>query len=430
MFMRQLGHLLRQHLDPWRSPASLQSRSQAALRQTLRHAFDTNPFHGERWRALGIKRADLDVPDALARLPVMTKQDVRAYGETLLLSRGADLTRGRVKYSSGSSGEPVRIFLPEATFDAYLPLQFRVFSMLGCRPWHTIAYIKANGESTPSYFGMFRAEHIPSGAPVEEQIARLRALRPHVISAYPSSLLAIIDALGGASLGYRPVAVSVNTEMSTAAQRDQIAKAFGCPVGDDYGTEEVWMIASHCLHGGLHVFTDNVVVEIVDGDGRPCPPGQAGDVLLTSLTNPTMPFIRYAIGDRATFSDAVCTCGRGFPLLATFEGRSNDAFVLADGRTVSAAQVHTVLYGPAFQAASARTMRGFRVIQERVDHVRLQVAGDGEGLVAAVELVRDGLGALLGPTVHIDVERVDEIPRNAGGKLQAVVSRVPRAPAP
>ncbi len=362
----------------------------------------------------------------------MTKHDARTHGATTLLSRGVNLVDGRVKFSSGSSGQPLQIFLPESTFDAYLPLQFRVFSMLGCRPWHTIAYIKANGESTPSYLGMFRAEHIPSGDPVDAQLRRLREVRPHLISAYPSSLLDIVDALGGADLGFRPLAISVNTEMSTAAQRAQLSAAFGCPVGDDYGTEEVWMIASHCLEGGLHVFTDNVVIEIVDDDGRPCAPGEPGEVLLTSLANDGMPFIRYAIGDRATWRAGTCRCGRAFPLLESFEGRSNDAFVLADGRMISAARLHTVLYGPAFQAASARTMRGFRLIQDAVDAARLQVVGaavsDEAGADAAARGVCAALAAVLGPTVRITVERVPEIPRNAGGKLQAVVSRVARPP--
>src|SRR3989442_8807724 len=48
-----------------------------------------------------------------------------------------------------------------------------------------------------------------------------------------------------------------------------------------------------------------------------------------------MPLLRYRTGDLARRSQEPCKCGRGLPVLAGLEGRSQDLAVLKDGTSVS-----------------------------------------------------------------------------------------------
>ena len=86
--------------------------------------------------------------------------------------------------------------------------------------------------------------------------------------------------------------------------REEIERAFGCPVLNRYGSREVANVAAERVPGrGLEIFTYTHLLEVVDADGRPCGPGEEGDILVTCLANYAMPIIRYRIGDRAVVGD-------------------------------------------------------------------------------------------------------------------------------
>ena len=68
-------------------------------------------------------------------------------------------------------------------------------------------------------------------------------------------------------------------------------------------------------HEGLHLSSFNHYVEILKEDGTEARDGEMGELVITVLTNYTMPLIRYRIGDMAIQTYAECSCGRGFPLI-------------------------------------------------------------------------------------------------------------------
>jgi phenylacetate-coenzyme A ligase PaaK-like adenylate-forming protein len=93
-------------------------------------------------------------------------------------------------------------------------------------------------------------------------------------------------------------------------------------------------IAYSCARGRLHVNADWVVLEPVDRDLRPTPPGEASHtVLLTNLANRVQPVIRYDLGDSVTL--VTCTCDSPLPAIRA-EGRRDDVLALraSDGTTI------------------------------------------------------------------------------------------------
>ncbi|MGB8718472.1 MAG: hypothetical protein WCD46_04130, partial [Desulfobacterales bacterium] len=73
----------------------------------------------------------------------------------------------------------------------------------------------------------------------------------------------------------------------------------------------------------MHLTAEDIVVEIVDGEGRVLPPRQAGEIVVTHLATKDFPFIRYRTGDVAVLDDARCACGRGLPMLREIQGRKS-----------------------------------------------------------------------------------------------------------
>ncbi|HCO44341.1 MAG TPA: hypothetical protein DIT63_09550, partial [Gammaproteobacteria bacterium] len=107
---------------------------------------------------------------------------------------------------------------------------------------------------------------------------------------------------------------------------------WGVPLADIYSCEEAGYLALQCpqVPEHYHVQSENVLLEVLDGDGRPCPAGATGEVVLTPLHNFAMPLVRYAIGDFAEVGPP-CRCGRGLPVLRRIHGRARNLLRLPDG---------------------------------------------------------------------------------------------------
>lgn len=116
-------------------------------------------------------------------------------------------------------------------------------------------------------------------------------------------------------------------EFTSVAHRAIMERVFGVPVIDLYGSSET---------GHLLVQSDGVM--------RPSPetallestnPGGVGELLVTTLTNPHLPLLRYEIGD---YVEAVA----GGYLV---HGRKRDALRAADGRLLTTRQIDAAFAG-------------------------------------------------------------------------------------
>ena len=146
-----------------------------------------------------------------------------------------------------------------------------------------------------------------------------------IIKSYPSILNTIVDVFEKYNLSYQPDVIQIGGEKLYGFQKEKIENFFNASVFDFYGARDMINIAQNCSHNeGLHIFMENVIVEVVDEEGNPIEEGE-GDLVITNLHNYAMPFIRYKIGDRAKISKyKACSCGRTLPLLDEVLGRKSD----------------------------------------------------------------------------------------------------------
>ena len=139
---------------------------------------------------------------------------------------------------------------------------------------------------------------VPVTLPVPDIVERLNALRPPVLSGYSSMLARLAAEQRAGRLRIAPTLVSNGGETLTAETRTAIAEAFGAPIVDSFGSSEGLMGTSAPDDEVLVFNSDLCIVELVDSENRPIPPGvSSAKVLLTNLSNRTQPLIRYELND-------------------------------------------------------------------------------------------------------------------------------------
>ncbi len=164
--------------------------------------------------------------------------------------------------------------------------------------------------------------------PLPELVRALNDHQPTMLGTYPSAACLLAQEQGAGRLDIRPREIWTGGEGLSPVQRERIASSFGCRVHNEYGASEFLNIAFECEHGALHVNDDWVVLEPVDEDGDPVPPGQPSrTVLLTNLANRVQPVIRYDLGDSVTVDTTPCPCGQRRPSVRV-QGRRDDVLVL------------------------------------------------------------------------------------------------------
>ncbi len=129
--------------------------------------------------------------------------------------------------------------------------------------------------------------------------------------------------------------IEVSGEILTEEVRKKVSDTFGCPVVNQYGSYEVNSIAYECTKGHLHCLEGNVIVEILDQNGKTVEDGMEGEICVTSFRNTAMPFIRYKIGDRGFFSREPCLCGRKGKVLCLTEARKTGWIITSSGRKIN-----------------------------------------------------------------------------------------------
>ena len=79
--------------------------------------------------------------------------------------------------------------------------------------------------------------------------------------------------------------------------RSELERRWGIMATENYGLTEVMGpgVSGECEHKcGMHINEDFFLCEIIDPDtGRALPPGEQGEMVITTLTKWAMPILRY-----------------------------------------------------------------------------------------------------------------------------------------
>jgi len=389
----------------WLPRERLEQHQNKRLKAMLRWAYATVPYYHQLFREHGIRPEGITVQN-LAKIPILSKKAVRQHGADLR-SRAIPQNQMRFGSTTGSTGIPLTIGHDETSRAAGKAVMLRALRAHGVRLTDTVLRIthRPHKQTLRERLGVLPIVTASVySSPV--QLAReMHRIKPDVIDAYPSVLQAM--AACGEALP-RVRSIFSTTEMLTKEARNRIQDAFRAPVIDVYGAAEFPRLAWQCPEGsGYHVDSDYAIVQRGENDA----------LIVTCLYNQGMPLIRYAIGDRAVFSDEQCACGRGLPLLERIEGRTDDLLVMPNGEHVSPRRVN-VLDGIA-------GVDQYRIIQTKKDRITAEVVPAGRWSDALAQDVVARISAgLPNQSILINAKPVSALPRGPGGKIRTVVSHV------
>lgn len=215
--------------------------------------------------------------------------------------------------------------------------------------------------------------------------------------------------------------IEVSGEQLHAYQRDLLEEVFNCPVVNIYGCREFWVLSYECPHRSMHAWTDDLLLEVIQ-DGRPVSMGEAGELVVTSLTNRAMPLIRYELGDLVRMTPSECSCGDPRPVLTPVGGRTSN-LIITRGKTVVSGTLD-ILFAKFIQRHEGAFIE-YRVVQLDYDHLEINLVPGPSFEEATTQELRKAIHQLL-PSVHCEFVLCSNIPNLPCGKNQTFVSRVSR----
>jgi len=422
-----------------RAPAAEVARvHEERLERLLRHAHDTTDYYRDVLSTCGVVRGGKVDLGRFERIPILTREIIREQGARL---RARTLPPGRKAFANrtgGSTGEPIQYWQDSHYWDINVATKLYHFEMLG----------KALGEPELKVWGSDRDIVIETGtlkrrsenflyhrrimacgkldeAEVEGIVAELNRFRPKTLWGYVDGLYTIAQHVNRTGCRiHRPAAVITAGGTLLPPMREAIGRAFRTPVVNLYGSREMGDMACECPEmAGLHLSCNSHRVEVLDEAGRSVV-DEDGDLIVTSLHNHAMPFIRYRIGDRGCLSSVPCPCGRPHQLLKSVSGRGMEAFLRRDGAVISPIYLITAVGG----LVEPTLVRRVQFVQK--DHERVVVklvkaeGADPAALERHCERIRAKLRTVMGATCEVRFEQVGDIPRTASGKYLYTVSEV------
>ncbi len=437
---RRFGGVFEQALKQFKDRESFTSQQWkdyqvSELRKLLIHSFETVPLYNKRFKSSGftlydLKKVDLD---SLYKIPVLTKDDLRKYGTTSLLSSRRE-KNGRFFSSSGSTGTPTSILFSDqmhqrwsAVFEARIRNWAGVThqdsrGMIGGRRIIPDAvskgpYYRYNKAEKQIYFSAY---HI-SRTTAHDYASALIKYKPVYMTGYAMSnyILASFFLENKVKIpGLK--AVITSSEKLTQEMRDIFKEVYGCKTYDSYSGIEACGLISENEFGQLLVSPDVGIIEILNDEGRPCIPGEEGEIYSTGFLNYDQPLIRYRIGDRVKLaSDQITMCGRSMMVIDEIAGRVEDIIHGPDGRQmVRFHGIYLNINGLISGQIIQHTLYDFKL--------RLQVDQTIFNKVESERLIVSRLKSQLGD-INVQFEYLDEIPRGPGGKFRAVISELPRS---
>ena len=392
------------------------------------------------YRSLDINIATIEAaPDVMAILalfPVLTKDRVKA--DLSLLYKDHDGTSYK-NFTGGSTGIPVTFYQDRRYLIDSLATTLLMYDWAGRSPGEKS--IKLWGAERDLIDGTLGTKHkmadwianritLNSFAMDEKRqlhyVERINKSRPVLIEGYADSLYDLSRFIGNSGVAiHSPRSIVSSAGTLHSHMREHIELLFGCKVFDRYGSREAGNMASECqAHNGLHVFSETTIIEVVAENGEACQEGEEGDILVTNLSNFTMPLIRYDIGDRAVVGTKNCGCGRPSPLLARISGRSSCSFRLANGGVASPNFfIHTLGV-----ICNDGSIERFQVVQKGVSYLQIKLVfykGTSMAHWAHKNKANDLILKVMGDDCILDFSAVADIPLTATGKHLYTICEIP-----
>ena len=394
------------------------------------------PYYRELLSDRGIDCESIQSFNDLPRIPLLSRRTWQEHFDQFCAEQ---LPEGTVAVdedkTSGTSGVPVRVLKTSMFYVWWLAFYLRDLEWSNLRPGGTMAAIRATLKTGADLDRFLQGQRMECWNPILEplletgplygmdirqdprrQIEWLQEVNPDYLLSHTSNLELLASLLLDEPRRFpRLSAIQAISETLTDEAQTKIEAAFQAPVKNVYSCAEAGYLASPCPAGrGLHVHSENVILEILDDAGQPSAPGETGRVVLTVLHNFRTPFIRYEIGDLATLAPEPCRCGRGLPLLTRVQGKVRPHFRLAGGRRKHSSDlVHAI--------TTVGGHHQHQVLQKALDRVIVRIVPNSDWTTEHHQHLVQAVRVFFETPITVELELRERLELLPGGKLQSII---------
>lgn len=364
----------------WNQPIETMSNQEMAaiqtnrLRDTVERVYRQVPFYRGRMQAAGLLPEDITTLDDIAKLPFISKQDMRDnYPYGLFAVPLAEIVR--IHASSGTTGKPTVVGYTKRDLGIWAEVMARVMTAAGANRQSFIQVAYGYGLFTGGLGAHYGAELIGASViPIStgnttRQIMLMKDFGTTLLACTPSYALYLAETLHDMGLEPKDLALKAGVfgaEPWSERMRKEIEARLAIKAIDIYGLSEIIGpgVASECeCQNGLHINEDHFYPEIINPvTGEKLPDGEKGELVLTTITKEGMPMVRFRTRDLTYLTHEPCACGRTLVRMGKVLGRSDDMLIIR-GINVFPSQVENVLLG------MGETSPHYQLIVDREDNL-------------------------------------------------------------
>lgn len=425
-FYSMYRHFLK---NQWKPYTELKKEQEKSLRRIIDFSFENVPYYRKLLKDLRLLPSDIITIEDLQKLPILTKDIIKKHWEDFKpVNLSSQSYYNRV--TGGSTGTPFqyRISKHERFFGG--ALLYRGWGYGGYHLGDKMVFLAGSSLDVGTKSHLTKKVHeitrnlkklssFDMGETEMRHYAKvLDTFQPKFIRGYASSIYFYAKWLEQNNVAVPfPDAVFTTSDKLFPYMRNTISRVFGCEVFDGYGLNDGGVSAYECTeHSGLHIDTEQSIMEVVDGDGLDVDEG-AGQILATSLKNYAMPFIRYATDDEAYIIGDLCECGRGHKMLKKVIGRTVDVLVTPEGNNV-----HGWFFLYIFWEY-CKGIKEYQVVQKTIDEIQIKLVIEDDFDEAQIERIKQIILSK-SPKWKITFNFVDEIKRTGAGKFKFIINEM------
>ena len=412
--------------DTW-SADQINRYKEEKLFEIIENAYNNSPYYTKLYNEHGVTPSSFTGLNSLDNFPLITKEMVRENWKGMI-SRKSN-TKDLIPYhTSGSTGKMLDFYWTKYSLQFYWAAVWRGRARFGVH--NGTSHLNFTGkiavpiETTKSPFWRYNK-------PLNQYLINMQHLTKDKIDyiaqfinekqfpffvGYPSIIntLASLIEEGNLVIDHVPDYIFTSAEKIYSNQQNTIERVLkGAKIIEHYGFSENAASASKCSNYNYHEDFELGHLELINthriGDDM------RGSLVATGFTNYAMPFIKYEIGDTATFSEKKCECGLNSQMITEIEGRNGDYVVTPEGAKIMRFD---------YILKNTNTIKECQIVQRDLGAIVIRIVKrdsyNSKVEESLIKLIREWVS----PTIKIKFEYVNEISRTKAGKFKMVISEI------
>jgi phenylacetate-CoA ligase len=417
----------------WKTLQENRNLQRIKLFELVKHASQNIPYYNQIIQKYNIQFSEDTIFEDIKKFPILTKDITRNNFNQLYKFRDNTYY---LNTSSGSTGVPTIFYQDRSCMEWDIASKILFNEWAGrkigepmVKLWGAIEDILKGSKGFKGYLkrqltGVITLNsYMMTERNLYDYVQRINKIKPRLILAYSNSIDELCRFIQEQHLSiYSPRAIMTSAGVLFPEIRTRIEKIFRVPIFDCYGSREMGDIACNCEKSyELHLIPNIHYLEIMSENGKEVNKGESGEIIITLLTNYTMPLIRYKIEDRGILSEAKCSCGRGFPLLKKVEGRIRSMFRNEQGDIIDGGFFIELFYFRDY-------VKQLQVIQKAYDYIIINlVLKDSQRIENAkkdFKEINKKIKLVMGNKTKIKYNIVNVIKPSPSGKYMYTFSRL------